>query len=262
MARNREARISPPIVLAADMALFLDVDGTLLDIAPTPDAVRVPADLGAILGQIARRLGGALAIVSGRSIATLDRLFPNLVTAMAGQHGAELRLPLGVVERLGAVEPLPEPLLAGLAALARRWPEILVEPKGVTVALHYRSVPELERELEIALERLVAPHREDVGLKRGKFVLEIAPRQVDKGKAVERLMTLPPFAGRRPVFIGDDVTDEDGFAAVLRLGGRAIRVGAVGDERYDGRFENPAALRDWLGATAASTPGGGAGGGS
>lgn len=256
MAPNREAEVSPPILLAADIALFLDVDGTLLDIAPTPDAVRVPEDLGATLGRIARRLDGALAVVSGRSIATLDRLFPNLVTAMAGQHGAELRLPLGVVERMTGVGSLPEPLLADLGVLARRWPEILVEPKGVTVALHYRSVPELERELEHALELLVAPHRAAIGLKRGKFVLEIAPRQVDKGKVVERLMTLPPFAGRRPVFIGDDVTDEDGFAAVRRLGGRAIRVGA-GEGDHDSRFEEPAALRDWLGAAAAASGGDG-----
>jgi len=251
MAQARQAGISPPIVLAADMALFLDVDGTLLDIAATPEAVRVPDNLRADLGKVARRLGGALAIVSGRSIATLDRLFPELGGAAAGQHGAELRLPSGESERLDAVEPLPERILAGLDAVARRWPAILIEPKGLSVALHYRAAPELGRDLAVALEALVAPDLASVALKRGKFVLEIAPRQADKGKAVDRLMRLRPFVGRMPVFIGDDVTDEDGFAAVARLGGIALQVGPEAGGRYDGRFETPAALRAWIAAAAA-----------
>jgi trehalose 6-phosphate phosphatase len=254
MAQGRETTFSPPIVLAADMALFLDVDGTLLDIAPTPAAVRVPDDLGATLGRIAERLGGALAIVSGRPIAMLDRLFPDLACAAAGQHGAELRLPSGATELLGGVAPLPDRIADGLDGLARRWPAILVEPKGFSIALHYRAAPELEPELEAALEELLAPDRAVVALKRGKFVFELAPRHVDKGKAVERLMALPPFVGRRPVFIGDDVTDEDGFAAVTRLGGIALRVGAGGEGRYDGRFEDPTELRAWLTATIASGP--------
>lgn len=251
MVQGREVGILPPIVLAADMALFLDVDGTLLDIAATPEAVRVPDTLRADLRKVARRLDGALALVSGRSIAALDRLFPALSCAAAGQHGAELRLPSGEREQLKAIEPLPERVLNGIEAVARRWPAILIERKGLSIALHYRAVPELGPDLAAALEALIAPDLASVALKRGKFVLEIAPRHTDKGKAVDRLMSLRPFIGRKPVFIGDDLTDEDGFAAVIRLGGIALQVGPESDGRYDGCFETPAALRAWIAAAAA-----------
>lgn len=245
-----------PIGLAFDdrLALFLDVDGTLLDIAARPDAVTVPPDLVEVLRRLASRLDGALALVSGRSIAVLDRLFPRLGGALAGQHGAELRARDGPHETAAGTIALPEAIVAAVRTLGDRDPGIVIETKGLTMAVHYRPAPERGAELEAALRAILEPSDAPVALRRGKFVFEIAPEAIDKGRAVEHFMRRPPFAGRRPVFIGDDVTDEDGFAAVARMGGLAIRVGDGGEGRYDHRIESAAAVRAWLRAAAKAEP--------
>jgi trehalose 6-phosphate phosphatase len=243
--------------LRGDSALFLDVDGTVLDIAPRPDAVLVPPGLVDALARLSRRLGGALALVSGRPIAELDRLFPGLGCPAAGQHGAELRLPDGSFERGRGQAGIPAALATDVEALARRWPEIVTEHKGLSIAVHFRAAPEIETELHRLLESMLLPFGKSLAMKRGKLVREIVCRGTDKGRAVERFMGMQPFAGRRPIFVGDDVTDEDGFAAAVRLGGVGLGVGE-GDEGDENRghagFASPAAVRRWLACEAARGP--------
>jgi len=210
----------------ATLALFLDVDGTLVPIAANPAAVRPDPALPALLEGAAKRLAGALAIVSGREIDSIDQLTGGAVHYLAGSHGAEFRL--------GADQPVlrpePQPNLAGLVAeasrLAEAWPEVLIEPKRAGIAVHYRQAPELGPTLRGMLESLLARDaRGDLSLLQGDHVLEIRSPAHNKGEAVRRLMAEAPFRGRRPVLIGDDVTDEEGFAAAIDLGGWAIIVG-------------------------------------
>lgn len=208
------------------LALFLDVDGTLVPIAADPASVRADPALPSLLGGAAKRLGGALGIVSGREIESIDRLTGGAVHYLAGSHGAEFRLGPGQP----VLRPGPLPDLAGLAAeiarLAATWPALLIEPKRAGIAVHYRQAPHLAPELRDHLESLLAQRAQaDLALLQGDHVLELRSPAHNKGAAVRRLMAAPPFHGRRPFFIGDDVTDEDGFAAAIELGGTAIIVG-------------------------------------
>jgi trehalose 6-phosphate phosphatase len=212
----------------SDWALFLDIDGTLLELAPTPTEVVVPPDLPELLGNLQHALGGAVALISGRSLADIDALFPSLVLTAAGQHGAEIRLAGGATERLGPADGVLASLMGRVTAFAAARPGILVEDKGMTIAVHCRQVPEYQAELGQSLTDLAAEHADLLETIRGHRVFEIKPRNLNKRTAVERLMRIAPFAGRLPLFIGDDRTDEDGFAAVRALGGHAIRVGPDG----------------------------------
>lgn len=207
-------------------ALFLDVDGTLLEIANHPDAVRVPGDLRDVLARLARRFGGAVALVSGRSIANIDALFAPLRLPSAGIHGLERRGADAVLYS-GHVGPLLSPLRAPLAEFVRAHPGLLLEDKGQSLALHFRNAPACGPTAEALLRALIGPGPSPLELKRGKMVLEVKPGSIDKGTAIAAFMGEPPFAGRRPVFIGDDVTDEDGFVVVNALGGLSIRVGSA-----------------------------------
>jgi len=235
----------------AGWALFLDLDGTVLDIAETPQGVEVPPDLVSILMRLSRGLGGALAVLSGRTIADIDRLLAPLALPAAGQHGAELRLaPDRSADRISCSER-PREWHARLAALARDHRGILVEDKGIGIAVHYRNAPAAERKVHKALEGL-GVERASYALKRGKCVDEIVPRGCDKGRALRRLMAVPPFAGRVPIAIGDDATDEDAFAAALSLGGEALRVAS---HSASAAFADPRAVRDWLAARAAALAG-------
>jgi trehalose 6-phosphate phosphatase len=229
----------------ADWALFLDLDGTLLDIASAPGQVAVPRELVSILARLSRELGGALALLSGRAIADIDDLLAPLSLPAAGQHGAELRLaPAGSVARL--VEPVrPQEWGPRLAALARAQAGVLVEDKGLAIAVHYRAAPAAEPAVRRALEGF-AIGQAGFALKHGKCVCEILPRGCDKGDALRRLMATSPFAQRVPVVLGDDVTDEDAFGAALALGGRALRVGSAEGATFPG----PVAVRAWLAAGA------------
>lgn len=210
----------------ATLALFLDVDGTLVPIAADPTSVRADPALPSLLAGAAKRLGGALGIISGREIESIDRLTDGAVPYLAGSHGAEYRLGPGQP----VLRPGPQPDLAGLVAeivrLTEAWPEVLIEPKRAGIAVHYRRCPHLAPELRKLLEMLLADQAQaDLSLLRGDHVLEIRSPAHNKGAAVRRLMETPPFRGRRPLFIGDDVTDEDGFAVAIELGGSAIIVG-------------------------------------
>ncbi|MGQ5700763.1 trehalose-phosphatase [Sandaracinobacteroides sp. A072] len=213
--------LAPP-ALGRGTALFLDFDGTLADLAPTPDAARMTDGMARALQGVQAGLDGRLAIVSGRSIAMLDRLVPVQGLALAGVHGLERRHTDGRIERPAAAPALDAARLR-LAALAQSAPGLLLEDKGLALALHYRGAPELER---LAREKAGTLARE-LGLKEqtGKMVIELRLPGADKGDAVAAFMAASPFRGAHPVFVGDDDTDESAFAAVQALGGHGIRVG-------------------------------------
>ena len=227
-------------------AFFLDVDGTLIDIADAPDLVQVGEQLPRLLGSVSRASGGALALVSGRALSDLDALFSPLVLPAAGLHGAERRDALGRMH-----VPPRDPALAGAAARLVEWaarrPGTLVENKGGALALHYRMAPAEAPAARDQVTRVLADLGDDYALQAGKFVLEIKPRGASKARAIDEFMTEPPFAGRRPVFIGDDVTDEDGFHSVRRLGGIAVVVGGRPGTAAQFRLPDVAGVQGWLG---------------
>lgn len=236
---------------ARTWALFLDIDGTLLDLAPEPQAVRVPPGLAARIGALARGLGGALALVSGRPLSDIDRFFPGGFDA-AGTHGAQWRLGGTATEpgsAIGAALLEMTPLLREETA---RLPGVMLEHKPHALALHYRLAPEREAQVRslaaCAAERLGPAFR----LQIGKLVVEILPAEAGKGAAIERFLGRPPYAGRTPVFVGDDRTDEDGFAVVNARGGLSIRVGAGAPTQARFQLDSPAAVRDWLAGLVAS----------
>lgn len=233
--------------------LLLDLDGTLLDIAPRPEAVRVPDGLVATLEAVGRRLEGALALVSGRPIGELDRLLAPLRTAAAGVHGAELRRrPGGPIER----QPAPAALerARALLATAELPVGVLVEDKEVALAIHWRTAPEPPQALLDRLRALVAEAAGALEAVPGKAVLELRAAGLDKGGAVRALLAAPPFAGRRPVFVGDDTTDEDAFRAVERVGGVALPVGPAPPGGRPAVFAGPERVRAWLARIAAGGP--------
>jgi trehalose 6-phosphate phosphatase len=234
---------------AANAALFLDVDGTILDLAPRPGAVIVPPSLIESLALAEKALDGALALVSGRSIDDLDRLFAPLRLCASGVHGAQTRFALQDLDRpYEEAERLPRKLWMALTEVLFDFPGTFAENKRYSFAVHYRTVPTLEEPLREALSALVLGHVElDLVIMDGHCVFEIKRSGFDKGKAIERFIARKPFSGRTPIFIGDDTTDEAGFAAVIRVGGRAFSVGC---QRPGASFvfEGPENVRQWLSA--------------
>jgi trehalose 6-phosphate phosphatase len=236
---------------AETISLFLDVDGTLLDLAPTPDSVVVSEALIDELRSVEARLDGALALVSGRPIAELDRLFAPLRLRASGVHGAEIRYaPLEPTRSL-TYERLPEEAWIQLQALLENFPGAFAENKGVTFAVHYNLAGPVEAELFLALKRYAHPFVAlGVDVFRGRMVFEVRLPGFDKGSAIRRFMAHAPFAGRRPVFIADDKMDWPGFETVLELGGVGFSVGGE-MAGLSGSFPRPAAVRAWLGKVAA-----------
>lgn len=227
-----------------DWALFLDVDGTLLDLAESPNDVIVPEGLRAALQRASAALGGALALVSGRPVEDLDTLFHPLVLPAAGVHGLELRIAdTDLPSRL--FPPLSVRCRSSLAAAAVGFPGVLVEDKDEAIAIHYRREPQARDELKRRIDEVLRdPECSQLVVRPGKMVWEVRRGGVDKGDAVDAFMEHLPFAGRIPVFIGDDDTDTDGFAAAQRLGGIAV---PVGPPVADGpSFAVPADVRLWL----------------
>ena len=245
--------MSLPPPLDPQTALFIDIDGTLLEIAPRPELVRVPPELPSLLARLAAQRGGALALVSGRRIADIDRLFHPWHGAAAGVHGAERRRTDGTLSIAGdsprdrdAAAALDR-LRPALRQFVQNAPGVLLEDKGETVALHYRQAPEREGELRALAERLVRYESEWLRLIAGKMVFELQPRHRGKDGAIAAFMDEAPFRGRAPVFLGDDTTDEDGFAEVNRRGGLSIRAGppsAATAARYS--LPSVPAVLDWL----------------
>jgi trehalose 6-phosphate phosphatase len=229
---------------AHDACLFLDVDGTLLDFAMTPDGVCVDEDLIELLRGTARVTQGAFALISGRSIAEIDRLFAPLRLPVAGVHGYERRDAGGTVHRQSVLdERLPSARLA-LEEFAGSHVGLLLEDKQSALALHYRRVPHLEESARVIVARLLISLLPEYELLEGDAVLEIKPVAHNKATAIEAFLRESPFAGRVPVFLGDDLTDYDGFVAVRKHGGVAIAVGDRMSAQW--HLADPAAARAWL----------------
>lgn len=231
---------------AQSWACFLDVDGTLLELAQTPDAVTVPSDLVAQLDRLRALLGGALALVSGRPLRDIDRLFAPVRFPAAGVHGAERRLGDGTLHRIAFATERFDPVRKAFGAFATANPGTHVEDKGFGVTLHFRRRPDLAaaaHRLGMALSgRLGA----EFHLLEGKMVLEIRPSAATKGAAVDAFLQDSPFAGRRPVYVGDDVTDEDAFRVVNARGGLSVVVGAPDGTCARTRLAGVTAVRGWL----------------
>ncbi len=234
-----------------DWALFLDFDGTLVEIAPEPRAVAPSPRLRPMLAALSARLGGAVALISGRPIADLDRLLAPLVLPAAGLHGLERRRADGAIERIAVPEAALAAARARLAAFAARTPGVLFEDKGLSLALHYRNAPAREADCRAAAQQALAAAQGGLHLLEGKMVFELRPEGGDKGAAIAAFLAEPPFAGRTPVFAGDDRTDEDGFAVVAARGGIALRVGDGQDSIAQYRIASVEALLDWLAELAA-----------
>lgn len=236
--------LPPPVAFLEGASLFLDLDGTLVDLVDQPDEVIADEPLRGLLRRLMLRLNGRLAVVSGRSLAQLDRILGPVAgqLALAGSHGAELRWQ-------GATVHPDRPVTLDHAAesfrhFAGNHPGLIVEEKSFGVALHYRMAPALEAEARGLAQRLA----EALGLamQPGNMMVELRTPGSDKGSALRELMPRPPMAGTKPVFIGDDLTDEPGFAAAMALGGDAILVGAPRPSAARYRISGPAALRQWL----------------
>lgn len=231
------SEIPPPAQVAACGALFLDFDGTLVPIAPRPDAVQVPLRLIGLLRRLHDRLHGAIAIVSGRELPALDRLLAPLVLPAAGEHGLTLRPDPAQGAAVALDLALPDTVREAAEALSRAHPGTLLETKRAGLALHYRASPASEAALLAAMHDIVA-HHPRMALLHGSKVIELRPRGIDKGMAVHALMARAPFARRVPVFIGDDTTDEDGIAAARALGGHGLHMART--------FRTPDRLAEWL----------------
>lgn len=235
-------------ILHPSCALFLDFDGTMVEIAPQPHAVEVPQPLILLLQDLHRYLHGAVAVISGRPIVQLDAFLQPLKMAVAGVHGAERR---GADGRLHLLNTHPlDHVEEAACELAAQHPGLIVENKRGSLALHYRMAPELEALCVKTMEDAVA-ESPGLALLRGKMVIEAKPGGASKGRAIEDFLEEAPFAGRKPVFIGDDVTDEAGFSTVQRLGGVGIKVGE-GRSVALRRLSDPGALRRELEAALAA----------
>jgi trehalose 6-phosphate phosphatase len=236
---GKEAR--PPLLLAS-AALYLDFDGTLAAYASHPDGVTVDESLPRLLARLRVHLAGAVALVTGRSLAVLDSIVGLPDFAGAGLHGLEIRLPTGQVVLMGD----PAAARPFVQALRERFgddPCLVIEDKGATVALHYRRARGRAEECIAAMREIA--ETPDFVVQVGHAVVEARPRGIDKGGALRALAAHPPFAGRRPVFAGDDVTDEDGFRAAEAAGGYGVKVG-LGPSAARYRIDGVAGVHDWL----------------
>ena len=241
---NAESLAPPP--LTTDVALFLDFDGTLVDIAPKPSDVVIPAVLSQRLRQVAWLLNGALAVVSGRSIATIDGFLGGAVRCAAGLHGAERRCALGHVHRTTRGGDMILPFRAILQAFGAAHPAVLVEDKGVSIAVHFRGDPTLADVCRQAVDDCVAASHGVFERLDGKMVAELKPAGVTKVAALEAYMNEAPFAGRRPVFAGDDITDEGAFVHVSKTNGFGVMVGSNAPTAAATRLPSVEALHAWL----------------
>src|SRR5258708_3857897 len=237
----------PPLPAALDQfAILLDVDGTILDLAPTPREVFVSHTLRDTLARLWERTDGAVAFVSGRPISELDLIFSPLQLPAIGGHGAELRTVAGGAPSAPRLPPLDPALKRRFAAIAEAGPGIILEDKGYSLALHYRLAPHKESVVRAAAAKIYSElEASSIELLPGKLVLEIKQTGCTKATAVRELMTYTPFSDRRPIFIGDDVTDLGGFGILPHFNGIGISVGRD-VPGITARFDRPAALLPWL----------------
>lgn len=233
---------APPLPERA--ALLLDLDGTLLDLAPSPDAVVVPPDLPDTLRRLRTRLDGALAVVTGRPVEQIDALLDDAPYAVAGEHGGAVRSAPGAALLRADLPDLPAFWLDQAAGAVAAWPGALLEPKARGFVFHYRQAPEAGPALQAAAHAIIAARAAAYTVLPAHMAWEVKPRGADKGTAVAVLMRAPPFAGRVPVYVGDDVTDEDAMRAAREAGGMGLRVSEA--------FGTPAGVRAWLADLAAA----------
>ena len=243
---NHQTVLAPPDPLPDQGAsLLLDLDGTIAPIMPRPHDVAPTPARTLLMKRLAERLGGRLAIVSGRTIAEVDRVLEGSVIAVAGVHGLERRTPAGRLERA-----MPDPALdlvrAELPRLLARFPDLNTEDKGLSVTIHFRAAPEAAAAVKAFARDIAA--RTDLVLQPGDTVAELRGPGAGKGAAIRAFMSEAPFAGTRPVYLGDDQTDEDGFAAVCALGGVGVLVGPAKSTAATRRLANVDAVMDWLSA--------------
>jgi trehalose 6-phosphate phosphatase len=230
---------------ATDCAYFFDIDGTIVDIAGTPDRVQLDQEIRRLIAELHRSAGGAVALISGRAIADIDRLFPDTGMPAAGQHGVERRDAGGRVSRHAFPSALLPWARQRLAQAEARHPGLLLEDKGLSLALHYRLAPSLAGYAHRFMRSVQAKLGDDFCLQAGKCVVEVKPAGRDKGMAVAEFMHEAPFRGRIPVFVGDDLTDEYGFTTVNELGGHSVKVGP-GRTVARWRLPDVRAVHTWL----------------
>ena len=242
MHKRDNLPLPPPLMEWAaqrPVALFLDFDGTLVEIAETPDAILVPDDLVRRLEDLGGRMDGRVALITGRSLSDIGEHLGRGSIRIVGSHGAEHD------DAAVAVSALSSDTTVAIASLAARWPGLLVETKPHGIAIHYRQEPDAEAAVFSVMDDIA--EREGLAVRRGKMVVELGPPQANKGRAVARLLDQPPYAGAIPVFIGDDVTDEDGFAAAAAAGGHGILVGAPRPTAAHYRLPGTREVYNWLG---------------
>lgn len=236
---------APAPVPGRDWAYFFDIDGTLVDIAESPAGIDLDPALRQLLGELFQSVGGAMALITGRSIADIDSLFPAPHLPAAGQHGVERRDAGGQMSR----HPFPSAPLDGarrrLAEAVTRRPGLMLEDKGMSLALHYRQVPRLAGYAHRLMHAVRSELGEEFAVQGGKRVVELKPAGQDKGAAILEFMQEDPFRGRTPVFVGDDMTDEFGFAMVNRLGGHSVKVG-LGRTAASWRLPDVSSVLAWL----------------
>lgn len=237
--------VQPP-PLTPDVALFLDFDGTLVEIAASPSAVRVAPGLNELLAQVAWRLNGAVAVITGRPIDVIDKHLKGSVRAVAGIHGAERRTSLGHVIQVEFPARLLDPAREALSIFCRAHPGVRAEDKGISIALHYRNAPSLGETCRAIIGECAADSHGQLERLDGNMVVELKPTAVRKASAMSAYMNEPPFAGRRPVFVGDDLTDESAFIAVSQTNGYGVIVGPRTPTAASSRLSSVAALHDWL----------------
>ncbi len=242
--------IQTPIPTASlDWCVFLDVDGTLIELTETPFGTHASDSLKTLLKEVWERLGGALALVSGRSIEYMDALFAPLRLPSAGLHGVERRKASGVMHGASFNDAQLDRARAAFTALVQAHPGTLLEDKGRTIAVHYRMAPQFEPQVRESVNAVAATLGTNYHVQPGSMMFEIKPVGFTKGGAVRAFLQEPPFSGRTPVFVGDDLTDLDGFRVVESMGGISIGVG----NRVQGQYhlDDPAAVRTWLAGIAA-----------
>lgn len=235
----------PPTTLLIEASLFLDFDGTLVELTSRPDAVKAGADLLSLLVNLQKKLDGRIAVLSGRPVDDVSRLLSPMQLPIGGSHGLERMLPGG-----GCISPLRpvgmDQIVSGLRQLEVDYPGVYIEEKPAGVAIHYRLAPDAKS----ACQEGAAQAATEIGmvLQHGKEVVELKPACADKGSALQSFMVEPPFSGTRPIFVGDDLTDEHGFVAVRELGGEGVLVGPERPTAATYRLEDVRAVRGWLGA--------------
>src|SRR4051812_76003 len=241
-ARSAVDRVPAP---RSEWAYFFDIDGTLVDIAPSPSEIVVERELRALVCELFDATRGALALISGRSISDVDSIFRETRLPLAGQHGLERRSWKGDITRQQAQSHEIDFAREKLAAAIAAHPDLLLEDKGLSLALHYRSAPSLASFAHRTMRAIASAIGPEFTLQSGKCVVELKPSGKNKGDAVRDFMKEEPFHGRTPVFVGDDVTDEHGFAVVNSMNGHSIKVGS-GETVARWRLPNVRSVRSWL----------------